>query len=159
MKTFEEMAKEFEEEMDDVNPWVDYVQHWQDTFEQKRHLTTYDSIYNLLLHRGELVIEETTEFKAALVAIVTRMAAGKDASPKQWAELLDAIVDSIWVLIGTANALGFDLTNAFEEVWRSNLSKLGEDGKPIYDKNGKVAKGPNFFKPELRPFLGQFKEN
>ncbi|MEG1912869.1 MAG: nucleoside triphosphate pyrophosphohydrolase family protein [Cloacibacillus sp.] len=68
-------------------------------------------------------------------------------------ETLDAIADSIYVLIGLAEKLGYDLTGAFAEVHRSNMSKLGPDGKPIYRPDGKVLKGPDYFKPNLAPYI------
>ena len=68
-------------------------------------------------------------------------------------ETLDAIADSIYILIGLAEKLGYDLTGAFAEVHRSNMSKLGPDGKPIYRLDGKVMKGPDYFKPDLKPYL------
>lgn len=68
-------------------------------------------------------------------------------------ELLDAIADSIYVLIGLAEKLGYDLTGAFAEVHRSNMSKLGPDGKPIYRPDGKVLKGPDYFKPNIAPYI------
>jgi NTP pyrophosphatase (non-canonical NTP hydrolase) len=68
-------------------------------------------------------------------------------------EVLDAIADSIYVLIGLAEKLGYDLTGAFAEVHRSNMSKLGEDGKPIFRSDGKIMKGPHYFKPDLKSFL------
>lgn len=68
-------------------------------------------------------------------------------------EVLDAIADSIYVLIGLAEKLGYDLTGAFDEVHRSNMSKLGEDGKPILRQDGKIMKGPHYFKPDLKPYL------
>ena len=68
-------------------------------------------------------------------------------------EILDAIADLIYVTIGTAIDFGFDLEGAFEEVQRSNMAKLGEDGKPIFRKDGKILKGPNYKKPDLSSFV------
>lgn len=68
-------------------------------------------------------------------------------------DLLDAICDSIYVLIGLALKMGFDLDGAFAEVHRSNMSKLGADGEPILREDGKILKGPNFEAPDLTPFL------
>lgn len=67
-------------------------------------------------------------------------------------EALDAIVDICWVVMGLGYSLGFDMVGAIEEVYKSNMSKLGEDGKPILREDGKILKGPNYFKPDLRRF-------
>ena len=63
------------------------------------------------------------------------------------------LCDLLYVVYGTGVAFGFDLDGAFEEVHRSNMSKLGEDGKPIYRYDGKVLKGPNYFEPSMAPFV------
>lgn len=68
-------------------------------------------------------------------------------------EFLDAIGDLIYVLIGLALKAGYDLDGASREIHRSNMSKLGADGKPIFNKKGKVMKGLNFTLPDLRPFI------
>lgn len=68
-------------------------------------------------------------------------------------EILDAICDLIYVLIGLALKMGFDLDGAFREVHRSNMSKLGKDGKPIKREDGKVLKGPNYTPPKLEAFI------
>lgn len=65
----------------------------------------------------------------------------------------DAIVDSLYTLIGLGLGLGVDLEGAFAEVQRSNMTKLGADGRPIYREDGKVLKGPNFTPPDLTPFV------
>lgn len=69
-------------------------------------------------------------------------------------EMADALVDLVYVVLGTAVAHGFhNFDKMFDEVHRSNMSKLGADGKPIIREDGKVLKGPNFFRPQLKPFL------
>ena len=68
-------------------------------------------------------------------------------------EVADALTDILYVTYGAGHAFGIDLDKCFEEVQNSNLSKLGEDGKPIYNEAGKVMKGPNYFKPDLSKFL------
>ena len=72
-------------------------------------------------------------------------------------EVADALTDLLYVVYGAGHAYGIDLDKCFEEVHRSNMSKLGEDGKPIYREDGKVLKGPNFFQPNLVEIL--FEEN
>ena len=68
---------------------------------------------------------------------------------KDLLEVADALTDILYVTYGAGHAFGIDLDKCFEEVQNSNMSKLGEDGKPIYNENGKVLKGPNYFKPNL----------
>ena len=68
-------------------------------------------------------------------------------------EVADALTDILYVTYGAGHAFGIDLDNCFNEVQKSNMSKLGADGKPIYNQNGKVMKGPKYFKPNLKQFL------
>ena len=68
-------------------------------------------------------------------------------------EVADALTDILYVTYGAGHAFGIDLDKCFEEVQNSNMSKLGEDGKPIYNEDGKVMKGPNYFKPDLSKYL------
>ena len=68
-------------------------------------------------------------------------------------EVADALTDILYVTYGAGHAFGIDLDKCFNEVQNSNMSKLGEDGKPIYNEAGKVMKGPNYFKPDLSKFL------
>ena len=68
-------------------------------------------------------------------------------------EVADALTDILYVTYGAGHAFGIDLDKCFEEVQNSNMSKLGKDGKPIYNDSGKVMKGPNFYKPDLSKFL------
>ena len=68
-------------------------------------------------------------------------------------EVADALTDILYVTYGAGHAFGIDLDKCFDEVQNSNMSKLGEDGKPIYSETGKVMKGPNYFKPDLSRFI------
>ena len=72
---------------------------------------------------------------------------------KDLLEVADALTDILYVTYGAGHAFGIDLDKCFEEVQNSNMSKLGEDGKPIYNEAGKVMKGPNYFKPDLSKFI------
>ena len=72
---------------------------------------------------------------------------------KNLLEVADALTDILYVTYGAGHAFGIDLDKCFDEVQNSNMSKLGEDGKPIYNKAGKVMKGPNYFKPNLSKYL------
>ena len=90
--------------------------------------------------RYNLIKEELGELKQAM----------KD---KDLLEVADALTDILYVTYGAGIAFGIDLDKCFEEVQNSNMSKLGEDGKPIYNEAGKVMKGPNYFKPDLSKFV------
>ena len=68
-------------------------------------------------------------------------------------EVADALTDILYVTYGAGHAFGINLDKCFEEVQRSNMSKLGEDGNPIYNDKGKVLKGPNYFKPDLKKII------
>ena len=68
-------------------------------------------------------------------------------------EVADALTDILYVTYGAGHAFGVDLDKCFEEVQNSNMSKLGENGEPIYNVSGKVMKGPNYFKPDLSKFV------
>ncbi len=72
---------------------------------------------------------------------------------KNLLEVADALTDILYVTYGAGHAFGIDLDKCFEEVQNSNMSKLGDDGKPIYNEAGKVMKGPNYFKPDLSKYL------
>jgi len=96
-----------------------------------------EKIQNL---RVSLIEEELLELKDAI-------------KNKDIKEVADALTDILYVTYGAGHSFGIDLDKCFDEVQRSNMSKLGEDGKPIYNENGKVLKGPNYFKPDLSKFL------
>ena len=68
-------------------------------------------------------------------------------------EVADALTDILYVTYGAGHAFGINLDKCFDEVQNSNMSKLGKDGKPIYNEHGKVMKGPNYFKPDLNKFI------
>ena len=89
--------------------------------------------------RISLINEELDEFREAI----------KNDNIK---EVADALTDILYVTYGAGHAFGIDLDKCFDEVQRSNMSKLGKDGKPIYNEHGKVMKGPDYFKPDLTKF-------
>jgi predicted HAD superfamily Cof-like phosphohydrolase len=95
-----------------------------------------DKINNL---RYDLIKEELEELKEAM-------------ENKDLLEVADALTDILYVTYGAGHAFGINLDKCFEEVQSSNMSKLGEDGKPIYNESGKVMKGPKYFKPDLTKF-------
>ena len=90
--------------------------------------------------RIDLIEEELEELKDAI-------------SKKDLKETIDALTDILYVTYGAGHSFGVNLDKCFDEVQNSNMSKLGEDGKPIYNENGKVMKGPNYFKPDLSKFV------
>tara|TARA_B110000444_G_C18758317_1_gene556253 strand:+ start:15 stop:386 length:372 start_codon:yes stop_codon:yes gene_type:complete len=90
--------------------------------------------------RYNLIKEELDELKEAL-------------SQKDLLEVADALTDILYVTYGAGHAFGLDLDKCFEEVQQSNMSKLDEQGKPIYNEEGKVMKGPKYFKPNLSKFI------
>ena len=104
---------------------------------KKKPSLSTDKINNL---RIKLIDEELNELKEAI-------------SKKDLKEVADALTDILYVAYGAGHAFGINLDACFEEVQKSNMSKLGNDGKPIYNENGKVMKGPNYFKPDLNKFL------
>ena len=90
--------------------------------------------------RLDLIEEELTELKEAM-------------NNNDLLEVADALTDILYVTYGAGHAFGINLDKCFEEVQNSNMSKLDENGKPIYNEHGKVMKGPNYFKPDLSKFV------
>ena len=90
--------------------------------------------------RYDLIKEELEELRIAM-------------ERKDIKEVADALTDILYVTYGAGHAFGINLDKCFEEVQNSNMSKLGSDGKPIYNESGKVMKGPNYFKPDLSKFV------
>ena len=90
--------------------------------------------------RFDLIREELEELKVAL-------------ENKDLLEVVDALTDILYVTYGAGHAFGVDLDKCFDEVQASNMSKLDKNGKPIYNENGKVMKGPDYFKPNLKKYL------
>ena len=116
------------------------VRKFMETFGQevkKKAEFPNDKITSL---RYDLIKEELGELKEAI-------------EKKDIKEVADALTDILYVTYGAGHAFGINLDKCFEEVQNSNMSKLGEDGKPIYNDKGKVMKGPNYFKPNLDKFV------
>ena len=90
--------------------------------------------------RLDLIKEELSELTDAI-------------NDKDLLEVADALTDILYVTYGAGHAFGIDLDKCFDEVQNSNMSKLDENGKPIYNEDGKVMKGPNYFKPDLSKFV------
>ncbi len=90
--------------------------------------------------RLDLIKEELNELTEAM-------------NNKDLLEVADALTDILYVTYGAGHALGINLDKCFDEVQNSNMSKLDDNGKPIYNEHGKVMKGPNYFKPDLTKFI------
>ena len=90
--------------------------------------------------RHDLIKEELEELEQAM-------------KTKNLKEIADALTDILYVTYGAGYAYGVDLDKCFKEVQRANMSKLGKDGKPIYNEKGKVMKGPNYLEPNLKQFI------
>ena len=116
------------------------VKTFMQTFGQEVKLKPSLSTDKINSLRLSLIKEELDELKDAID--------GKDL-----VEIADALTDILYVTYGAGHAFGINLDKCFDEVQNSNMSKLGLDGKPIYNEKGKVMKGPNYFKPDLNKFV------
>ena len=110
------------------------------TFGQEVKLNASFSSDKINTLRIDLIEEELKELKDAI-------------KKKDLKEAVDALTDILYVTYGAGHAFGINLDKCFEEVQNSNMSKLDENGKPIYNEHGKVMKGPNYFKPDLSKFV------
>ena len=115
------------------------VKTFMQTFGQEVKLKPSFSTEKINNLRYSLIQEELDELKQAI-------------ENKDLLEVADALTDILYVTYGAGHAFGIDLDKCFEEVQNSNMSKLGSNGKPIYNDAGKVMKGPKFFKPDLSKF-------
>jgi len=116
------------------------VKKFMETFGQEIKDKTEFPNEKIVQLRLDLIKEELDELDQAI----------KERDIK---EIADALTDILYVTYGAGHAFGIDLDECFNEVHTSNMSKLGSDGKPIYNENGKVVKGPTYFKPDLSKFL------
>ena len=116
------------------------VKTFMETFGQEVKTKPSFSTDKINSLRYDLIKEELEELKEAM-------------ENKDLLEVADALTDILYVTYGAGHAFGIDLDKCFEEVQSSNMSKLGEDGKPIYSESGKVLKGSNYFKPDLTKFV------
>ena len=110
------------------------------TFNQDVKVSSSLSTDKINALRISLINEELEELKQAI-------------SEKNLIEVADALTDILYVTYGAGHSFGIDLDKCFDEVQKSNMSKLGKDGKPIYNEFGKVMKGPNYFEPNLNKFI------
>ena len=118
----------------------DDVKTFMQTFGQEVKIKAEFPKEKIVKLRYDLIKEELNELQNAI-------------KTKNLKEIADALTDILYVTYGAGHAYGIDLDKCFREVQRSNMSKLGEDGKPIYNENGKVMKGPNYSKPNLKQFI------
>ena len=116
------------------------VKNFMKTFDQE--IKTNPSFSNDKINslRYDLIKEELEELKVAM-------------ENKDLLEVADALTDILYVTYGAGHAFGINLDKCFEEVQNSNMSKLDENGRPIYDESGKVMKGSKYFKPDLTKFI------
>ena len=118
----------------------DKVKIFMKTFGQKVKSKPSFSSEKVNKLRYDLIEEELEELKVAI-------------ENKDLLEVADALTDILYVTYGAGHAFGIDLDKCFDEVQNSNMSKLDEKGQPIYNKDGKVMKGKNYFKPKLNKFI------
>jgi predicted HAD superfamily Cof-like phosphohydrolase len=116
------------------------VKTFMETFRQEIKNKPSFSTDKINKLRYDLIKEELDEFKDAL-------------DNKDLLEVADALTDILYVTYGAGHAFGIDLDKCFDEVQNSNMSKLDKNGKPIFNDAGKVMKGSNYFKPNLKKFL------
>ena len=116
------------------------VKTFMETFGQEVKTKPSFSTVKINSLRYDLIKEELDELKVAM-------------KNNDLLEVADALADILYVTYGAGHAFGIDLDKCFEEVQNSNMSKLDENGKPIYNEDGKVMKGPKYFKPDLNKFV------
>ena len=118
----------------------DDVKTFMQTFGQEVKIKAEFPKEKIVKLRYDLIKEELNELQNAI-------------KTKNLKEIADALTDILYVTYGAGHAYGIDLDKCFSEVQKSNMSKLGEDGKPIYNEKGKVMKGPKYFEPNLKQFI------
>ena len=118
----------------------DDVKTFMQTFGQEVKIKAEFPEEKIVKLRYDLIKEELNELQNAI-------------KTKDLKEIADALTDILYVTYGAGHAYGIDLDKCFKEVQKSNMSKLGEDGKPIYNEKGKVTKGSKYFEPNLRQFI------
>jgi len=118
----------------------EHVRKFMETFGQEIKEKANFPNDKIISLRYDLIKEELDELKDAL-------------EKRDIKEVADALTDILYVTYGAGHAFGINLDKCFKEVQDSNMSKLGSDGKPIYNDKGKVMKGPDYFKPNLKKFV------
>ena len=120
------------------------VKKFMQTFGQEVRTNASFPNDKIIKLRIDLIREELSELNEAI-------------EKKDIKEVADALTDILYVTYGAGHAFGINLDKCFEEVQNSNMSKLDQNGRPIFNDKGKVMKGPNYFKPDLRKFLTKWK--
>ena len=115
-------------------------------------MTNFEKVKEFMNTFGQEV-KHNAEFPNKKIIELRKKLIDEEFNDKDIVEVADALTDILVVTYGAGAAFGIDLDKCFEEVHRSNMSKLSEDGKPIYNEIGKVMKGPNYFKPNLKQYL------
>ena len=118
----------------------DDVRHFMEVYGQEVKTQSSFPSEKIVQLRYDLIKEELNELEYAM-------------KTKNLKEIADALTDILYVTYGAGFAYGIDLDKCFKEVQRANMSKLGEDGKPIFNEKGKVMKGPNYREPDLKQFV------
>ena len=118
----------------------DDVKTFMQTFGQEVKIKAEFPEEKIVKLRYDLIKEELNELQNAI-------------KTKDLKEIADALTDILYVTYGAGHAYGIDLDKCFKEVQKSNMSKLGKDGKPIFNEKGKVMKGPNYSEPNLKQFV------
>jgi len=118
----------------------DDVKTFMQTFGQEVKIKAEFPEEKIVKLRYNLIKEELNELQNAI-------------KTKDLKEIADALTDILYVTYGAGHAYGIDLDKCFKEVQKSNMSKLGKDGKPIFNEKGKVMKGPNYSEPNLKQFV------
>ena len=118
----------------------DDVKTFMQTFGQEVKIKAEFPEEKIVKLRYHLIKEELNELQNAI-------------KTKDLKEIADALTDILYVTYGAGHAYGIDLDKCFKEVQKSNMSKLGKDGKPIYNEKGKVMKGSKYFEPNLKQFI------
>ncbi len=116
------------------------VKKFMETFGQEVKIKAEFPSDKIIKLRYDLIKEELDEFEEAI-------------KTRNLTEIADSLTDILYVTYGAGIAFGIDLDKCFDEVQRSNMSKLGENGRPIYNDQGKVMKGPKYFAPDLSKFI------
>jgi len=116
------------------------VKRFMETYDQEVKTKSEFPENKIIKLRVDLIKEELDELSVAI-------------KNKDIVEVADALTDILYVTYGAGHSFGIDLDKCFAEVQRSNMSKLDRNGNPIYNENGKVMKGPNYFKPNLKQFF------
>jgi predicted HAD superfamily Cof-like phosphohydrolase len=139
---------------------IEKVRQFMETFGQTTDLDLIPSSFKALETldlRTSLIKEEYFELYAAVSDYLDGHATENQVQCSGAAvEIVDALADLLYVVYGACIAFGIDADKAFEIVHSSNMSKLGIDGKPRFRNDGKVLKGPNYFKPDLRPLVKNY---